>query len=161
MLRSMVIVGLIVGVGCSRDGAHAATGNAARSDDVEAIRQTYTAFVAANLAGDVEKELSTLTDDAVFMPPGVPDVVGKDALRKRWTPREASDTLEVFDFDPGEIIVAGDLAYSRGKSMARSRNRRTGQVTIEVVRHLDILRRQQDGRWLIARHIRNTAAPPA
>jgi uncharacterized protein (TIGR02246 family) len=129
--------------------------------DVVAIQQMYKGFVAANLAGDVEKELSFLTDDAVFMPPGVPDIVGKSAMRARWTPREETDSLEVFDLDPGEIMVVGDLAYSRGTSTARSRSRRTGRATLEVVRHLDILRRQPDGRWLIARHIRNASNSPA
>jgi len=117
-------------------------------------------LVAAKLARDVERELSFVTDDAVYAPPGGPDVVGKAALRTWWTSREATDSLEVFELDPGEIVVAGDLAYSRGTSTSRFRNRRTGQISNQVVRHLDILRRQPDGRWLISRHIRNSSGPP-
>jgi ketosteroid isomerase-like protein len=129
--------------------------------DVDAIRQMYPAFVAAKLDRDVQRELSFVTDDAVYSPPGIPDVAGKAALRAWWTSREAADSLEVFELDPGEIIVAGDLAYSRGTSMSRFRNRRTGQISNQIVRHLDILRRQPDGHWLISRHIRNSskAAP--
>ena len=129
--------------------------------DTDAIRQLYAAFVAAKLDRDVQRELSFVTDDAVYSPPGMPDVAGKAALRAWWTSREAADSLEVFDLDPGEVIVAGDLAYSRGTSISRFRNRRTGQISNQVVRHLDILRRQPDGHWLISRHIRNsnTAAP--
>jgi len=115
--------------------------------------------VAAKLARDVERELSFVTDDAVYAPPGMPDVAGKAALRAWWTSREAADSLEVFDLDPGEIVVAGDLAYSRGTSTSRFRNRRTAQISNQVVRHLDILRRQPDGRWLISRHIRNSNQP--
>ena len=127
--------------------------------DANAIRQMFAAFVAAKLARDVERELSFVTDDAVYMPPGMPDVAGRAALRVWWTSREAADSLEVFELDPGEIVVAGDLAYSRGTSTSRFRNRRTGQTSNQVVRHLDILRRQQDGQWLILRHIRNSSGP--
>jgi uncharacterized protein (TIGR02246 family) len=129
--------------------------------DTDAIRQMYAAFVAAKLDRDVQRELSFVTDDAVYSPPGLPDVAGKAALRAWWTSREAADSLEVFDLDPGEVIVAGDLAYSRGTSMSRFRNRGTGQISNQAVRHLDILRRQPDGHWLISRHIRNSskAAP--
>ena len=129
--------------------------------DADAIRHLFAAFVAAKLARDVEKELSFVTDDAVYTPPGIPDVAGKAALRAWWTSREAADSLEVFELDPGESDVAGDLAYARGTSTSRFRNRRTGQISNQVVRHLDVLRRQPDGHWLISRHIRNSskAAP--
>jgi ketosteroid isomerase-like protein len=125
--------------------------------DADAIRQMYPAFVKAKLDRDVERELSFVTDDAVYSPPGVPDVAGKAALRAWWTSREAADSLEMFELDPGEIVVAGDLAYSRGTSTSRFRNRHTGQTSNHVVRHLDILRRQPDGHWLISRHIRNSS----
>jgi uncharacterized protein (TIGR02246 family) len=124
---------------------------------MDAIRQLYPGFVAAKLARDVERELSFVTDDAVYTPPGGPEVAGKAALRTWWTTREAADSLELFELDPGEIVVAGNLAYSRGTSTSRFRSRRTGQISNQVVRHLDILRRQSDGRWLISRHIRNSS----
>ena len=49
---------------------HARAASAARTgaDDVRGIRETYAAFAAADLAGDVERQLGLLTDDAVFMP---------------------------------------------------------------------------------------------
>jgi ketosteroid isomerase-like protein len=126
---------------------------------MDAIRHMYAGFVAAKLARDVESELSFVTDDAVYTPPGIPDVGGKAALRVWWTSREAADSLESFELDPGEIVVAADIAYSRGTSTSRFRDRRTGQISNQVVRHLDIIRRQADGRWLISRHIRNSSAP--
>jgi ketosteroid isomerase-like protein len=160
--RRIEVMLVFVCVACSQEAPPVprmtSTSSAA---DVDAIRQMYPAFVAAKLDRDVQRELSFVTDDAVYSPPGIPDVAGKAALRAWWTSREAADSLEVFELDPGEIIVAGDLAYSRGTSMSRFRNRRTGQISNQSVRHLDILRRQPDGHWLISRHIRNssTAAP--
>ncbi len=149
---------VLVCVACSRETQQKpATTSTTSATDADAIRQVFSAFVAAKLARDVERELSFVTDDAVYTPPGMPDVAGKTALRAWWTSREAADSLEAFELDPGEIIVAGDLAYSRGTSTSRFRNRRTGQISNQVVRHLDILRRQPDGHWLISRHIRNSS----
>ena len=151
---------ILVCVACSQQTQREAPMTSRSSaPDANAIRQMFAAFVAAKLARDVERELSFVTDDAVYAPPGMPDVAGKAALRAWWTSREAADSLEEFELDPGEIVVAGDLAYSRGTSTSRFRNRGTGQSHIQVVRHLDILRRQPDGHWLISRHIRNSSKP--
>ena len=149
---------ILVCAACSRETQQKpATTSTSSAKDADAIRQIYPGFVAAKLARDVERELSFVTDDAVYAPPGMPDVAGKAALRAWWTSREAADSLEAFELDPGEIVVAGDLAYSRGTSTSRFRNRRTGQISNQVVRHLDILRRQPNGQWLISRHIRNSS----
>ena len=151
---------VVVCVACSQETQpNPATTSTSSAADADSIRQVFAAFVAAKLARNVERELSFVTDDAVYSPPGLADVAGKDALRAWWTSREAADSLEEFELDPGEIVVAGDLAYSRGASTSRFRNRRTGQISNQVVRHLDILRRQPDGRWLISRHIRNSSTP--
>jgi ketosteroid isomerase-like protein len=152
---------VFVCVACSQKARQKPPTTSTSSTDTDAIRQMYAAFVAAKLDRNVQRELSFVTDDAVYSPPGIPDVAGKAALRAWWTSREAADSLEVFDLDPGEVIVAGDLAYSRGTSISRFRSLRTGLISNQVVRHLDILRRQVDGHWLISRHIRNSskAAP--
>ncbi len=158
MSRRIYVMVVLVCVACSRETQQKpSTTSRGSATDVDAIRQIYPAFVAAKLARDVEKELSFVTDDAVYTPPGMPDVAGKAALRAWWISREATDSLEVFELDPGEIVVAGDLAYSRGTSTSRFRNRRTGQISNQAVRHLDILRRQPNGHWLISRHIRNSS----
>ena len=156
-IHAMLI--LVCGACSQETQQHPATTSTSSAADADAIREVYPGFVAAKLARDVERELSFVTDDAVYAPPGMPDVAGKAALRAWWTSREAADSLEIFDLDPGEIVVAGELAYSRGTSTSRFRNRRTGQISNQVVRHLDILRRQPDGHWLISRHIRNSGTP--
>ena len=156
--RRIHVTLMLVCVACSRETQQKPpTTSTSSATDVDAIRQMYLAFVAAKLARDVERELSFVTDDAVYTPPGIPDIAGKAALRTWWTSREAADSLEVFELNPGEIVVAGDLAYSRGTSTSRFRNRRTGQISNQAVRHLDILRRQPNGNWLISRHIRNSS----
>ncbi|MFN2638307.1 MAG: nuclear transport factor 2 family protein, partial [Gemmatimonadaceae bacterium] len=125
--RRIHVMLFLVCLGCSQQMQRESAANPMSSaTDADAIRQIYPGFVAAKLARDVERELSFVTDDAVYTPPGIPEVVGKAALRAWWTSRENADSLELFELDPGEIVVAGDLAYSRGTSASRFRNRRTG-----------------------------------
>ena len=160
MICRIQVMLVLVCVACTQQTQpEPSTTSTSSAADADAIRQVFAGFVAAKLARDVERELSFVTDDAVYTPPGLPDVAGKAALRAWWTSREAADSLEVFELAPGEIVVAGDLAYSRGTSTSRFRDRRTGQISNQLVRHLDILRRQPDGRWLISRHIRNSGGP--
>lgn len=122
-----------------------------------AIREFYEAFVKANLAGDVEQQLSFLTDDAVFMPPGVPTVSGKAALRQRWSGRLGEEVLDEFTVEIDEIVVVGNVAYTRVSGTERSHRRDGGGAYADRHRSMDILRREPDGRWLLARHIRNHA----
>lgn len=162
MSPRILVMAFLICVACSREEQHNSPSTSTRSvAEADAIRRLYPRFVSAKLARNVEQELTFVTDDAVYAAPGLPDVVGKGALRAWWASREATDSLEVFELDPGEIVVVGDLAYSRGTSTSRFRNRRTGQVSNQVVRHIDILRRQPDGHWLISRHIRNSSKATA
>jgi uncharacterized protein (TIGR02246 family) len=144
---------IVVMIACSR--SHPGPVPVSQRDDVPAIRAAYRGFVAADTSGDVERQLSYLTEDAVFMPPGVPTVHSKDALRRRWAARQRTEVLDEFRVDLDEVVVSGNWAYTRGTYVERS-HARDGRTSFEERgRHLDILRRQPDGRWLIARHIRN------
>jgi uncharacterized protein (TIGR02246 family) len=155
MRLSLLLAIVLVVASCSPRSAPPGTSSSAA--DVIAIRETYADFVRANLAGDVERQLSFLTNDAVFMPPGVPTVSGKAALRQRWAGRQGDEVLDEFTVEIDELVVVGELAYARVSGSERS-HRRDGSATYaDRHRALDILRREPDGRWRIARHIRNHA----
>ncbi len=82
MSRRIYVMVVLVCVACSRETQQERpTTSTSSATDADAIRQIYPAFVAAKLARDVERELSFVTDDAVYAPPGMPDVAGKAARR--------------------------------------------------------------------------------
>jgi len=117
------------------------------TDNERAIRSLIETWMAASKAGDLATVLSLMTDDVIFMVPGK-EPFGKEAFAK------ASENMKNVRFDGRseikEIQVFGDWAYLRNYlelSMAReeaSPVRRSGYT-------LTILRKQADGRWLLAR----------
>jgi uncharacterized protein (TIGR02246 family) len=117
------------------------------TDNERAIRNLIDTWMAASKAGDLATVLSLMTDHVIFMVPGK-EPFGKEAFAK------ASENMKNVRFDGRseikEIQVFGDWAYLRNYlefSMAReeaSPVRRSGYT-------LTILRKQADGRWLLAR----------
>jgi len=117
------------------------------SDDERAIRELIATWMAASQAGDIETVLSLMTDDVVFMVPGR-EPFGKEAFAT------ASQSLKDMRMEGSseirELKVLGDWAYLRAyiqmtvTPAGGAPVRRTGYT-------LTILRRQPDGRWLLAR----------
>jgi uncharacterized protein (TIGR02246 family) len=125
----------------------AVVGETMTTDNERAIRSLIDTWMAASKAGDLATVLSLMTDDVIFMVPGK-EPFGKEAFAK------ASENMKNVRFDGRseikEIQVFGDWAYLRNYlefNMAREGAapvRRSGYT-------LTILRKQADGRWLLAR----------
>jgi uncharacterized protein (TIGR02246 family) len=122
-------------------------GETMTTNNERAIRSLIETWMAASKAGDLTTVLSLMTDDVIFMVPGK-EPFGKEAFAK------ASESMKNVRFDGRseikEIQVFGDWAYLRNYlefNMAREEAapvRRSGYT-------LTILRKQADGRWLLAR----------
>src|SRR4051794_11728606 len=115
--------------------------------DERAIRDLVAAWMAASQAGDLKTVLGLMTDDVVFMVPGR-EPFGKEAFAA--ASQGMKDVRMQGTSDIRELVVQGDIAYLRNHI----------QITItppggEPVRRagytLTILRKQPDGRWLLAR----------
>jgi uncharacterized protein (TIGR02246 family) len=125
--------------------------------DEHAIRDLISRWHSATAAGDVEAVLSLMSEDAVFLTPGAPPMIGKAAfesglreLLKGHRIRSSADVQEVH--------VSGDMAYTRTKlqvtivaTSGGAQNDRRGYT-------LSILRKQGNGKWLLTRDA-NLLAP--
>jgi uncharacterized protein (TIGR02246 family) len=117
------------------------------TNDERAIRDLIVTWMTASQAGDVATVLSLMTDDVIFMVPGR-EPFGKEAFAA--ASQAMKDVRMEGTNEIRELNVLGDWAYLRshitltitppgGKPM-----RRAGYT-------LTILRKQPDGRWLLAR----------
>ena len=115
--------------------------------DERAIRELVTRWMVASEAGDLDTVLSLMTEDVVFMVPGRAPFgkeVFADAARKMKDVRMQGTT------DVKEIEVLGDRAWVRNHITVTMTPpggvpvRRSGYT-------LTILKKQPDGRWLLAR----------
>jgi len=127
------------------------------SDDERAIRELIAAWMAASLAGDVDTVLGLMTEDAVFMVPGR-EPFGREAFAK------ASQGLQGMRMEGTneirELEVLGDWAYLRAY-IQMTVTPSGGEPVRRAGYTLTILRKQPDGRWLLARdaNLLTTAQP--
>lgn len=97
--------------------------------------------------GDLEGALAYWAEDAVMMPPGMPPVRGKAAIREyvngsgsipnfriRWEPLEA------------HVAPSGELAYLIERNEIRYQDS-TGAPILESNKVVTIWRKEQDGSW--------------
>jgi ketosteroid isomerase-like protein len=111
---------------------------------------------AASEGGDVELILSYWTDDAVVFAPGLPAVVGKDALRQY-----VQGSLQIPGFKISwtskDVTLSpdGNLAYLFSRN-AVTLNAPDGTPATTEGRAVTIWRRELDGEWRCAVDIWNS-----
>jgi len=117
------------------------------SDDARAIRDLVATWMSASRAGDTPTVLGLMTDDVLFMVPGR-EPFGKQefaAMSQGMKGVRVEGSSEI-----RELEVLGDWAYLRSYLQVSvtppggNSVKRTGYT-------LTILRKQPDGRWLLAR----------
>lgn len=115
--------------------------------------------MTASEGRDLERILSYWTDDAIVMPPGLPAVIGKAALREYV---QASMNLPGFriSWTSTEVVLAPDLnlAYMFGANSIDLNGPDGIPMRIDG-RAVTIWRKDADGEWRCAVDIWN--APPA
>jgi len=120
------------------------------------IRSLSQAWMEAMRAKDIDRLLSMIDDNAVFLPPGSPPVRGRDQITKmlhtffsRCDPEQSIDI--------GEIQICGDWAFAWGAETMKATPVNGGPPLTMRGHGLSILRRQEDGSWKFARGINNLA----
>jgi len=120
-----------------------------RTDEDE-IRELVAAWMAATKAGDIERVLSLMADDAVFLVPGqLP--MGKATFAAAAKAQSVQDAPK-FDgtSEIQEIKVLGDWAFMWTKLSVVVTPPGGAPSTARTGHTLSILKKE-DGRWLLAR----------
>ncbi|MFQ5748653.1 MAG: YybH family protein [Planctomycetota bacterium] len=120
------------------------------ADEETAIRRLYAASVAALNTGDIPALAAFYTKDAIQMPPHRPPLVGWKAIRSSLESELRGITIEA-GLEIAEVVVAGGWARVRGRHWTRVVPQAGGRSTVTTGSWLDILERQPDGSWRIAR----------
>jgi uncharacterized protein (TIGR02246 family) len=128
--------------------------------DIAAIRDLgEREVVEALLAEDWDRFAATFTEEAVRMPPNEPLHQGRQAIRDwaeaNWGPL----TLTEFTETLLDIDGRGDVAYARGSYSVTSEVPGLSEPVSDVGKIVAILRRQDDGNWLISVAIYNSDLP--
>ena len=124
--------------------------------DERAIREVHSSWIEAVNAGDLDRLLSLMADDVVFLNPGQAPVgregfaAGLSAAHRQARVRCLSE-LE-------EVVVAGDIAHTRSRDSLSVVPHDGGEATQLAGYRITIYRKQPDGRWLLSRDAHTLSA---
>jgi uncharacterized protein (TIGR02246 family) len=122
------------------------------------VKNLREAYIAAQNAGDAAALTALFTDDAVLMPANAPAASGNEAIQAHFQTLLDQVTSELV-VSQEEVEVAGDWAFSRGTHTVKLTPKAGGETMEDTGKYLNILKRQPDGSWKIARHIWNSDKP--
>jgi uncharacterized protein (TIGR02246 family) len=114
---------------------------------VREIQSVHEAWIAAELAGNIEGVLALCTDDVRWLVPGDGEAVGLAAGRKLLS--RASGRPEGIRTTDVRIEVSGDLACKTSRFETHYRLPESGRLAVAHGLHLWILRRV-DRSWRVA-----------
>jgi ketosteroid isomerase-like protein len=147
------VVTLSAGLGVAAGQMPAVNASTARIDQ---LRQ---AFNSAYSAGNAAAIGYLLAEDAVWMPPGEPAVVGRSAIQARYA-AQFSTTHSAFTLQRSEILVLANMAWLRGPYLRLDTPVTGGPSTTMTGKYVMIFRRER-GDWKIINDCWNSdEAPP-
>ena len=100
------------------------------------------------------------TEDAIRLPSDGRRIEGRDAIRL-FAAADYADTDWDMQLRVDDSDYSGDLAFVRGTYALTLTSKEDSSVVYqEVGKWMDMMRRGEDGSWLIAREISNRDHPP-
>lgn len=117
------------------------------TEDERAIRNLIATWMTATQAGDQEKVLTLMADDAIFMVPGQPPF-GKAEFAAN--SRQLKDVRMEGKSNVEEVVVSGDWAWCR-THLTVTATPKDGPAARRSGYTLTIFRKKPDGAWVLAR----------
>ncbi|MBS0632827.1 MAG: SgcJ/EcaC family oxidoreductase [Verrucomicrobia bacterium] len=119
------------------------------NNDEQAIRTAHAVWIAAVNRGDLKLLFTMITDDVVLLNPG------QERLDRAGFAAKFAGACEQLQFrcvsEIEEVVVSGGMAYTRCWDTLTA-TPRVGGATMQLAgNRLTVYRKQDDGRWLLAR----------
>jgi ketosteroid isomerase-like protein len=133
-----------------------------RADDQQErkrIESVIDAEVEATADGEIDRLLTLLSEDALFLPPDLPSIGGEEL--HAWLGEFLAEwRIEWLGYRHDETEICGGLAFHRFSYSWRLEPKSGGQLQVSHGKGLHILRRNDDGEWKIARETWNARPTP-
>lgn len=130
-----------------------------RAADDAALRKLDEEWSKAAGARDVEKTISYYTDDAVVMPPNIPTLTTKEAVRDLWKSMLSSPSFSGgWKATKVEVARSGDLAYVSGTYEFNEKDD-NGKPLTDKGKFLEVWKKQPDGNWKCVADMFNSDLP--
>ena len=130
------------------------------AENEAALNELAAKYLQAVNRGDADGLAVLYTEDAIRMQSNSKPKVGRDAIRL-FAAADYANTNWDMQLRVDESEYSGDLAFVRGTyALSLTSKEDPSEVYQEVGKWMDVMRRQEDGSWLIAREITNRDHPP-
>lgn len=131
-----------------------------RAAEEQTIRNIDAAWSKNLQSKNLDAVMENYADDAAFLVPNQPIIVGKQAIREWFEARIATPGYTA-TFAPTKIAVssAGDMAYELGTFVA-SAQAADGRTVKSIGKHL-VTWEKRDGRWRVTAEAISTDSPPS
>ncbi len=114
------------------------------------IREVIATWMRATAEGDLERLLSLMAEDVVFLLPGQPPMRGRDAFAA--ASRSALGQFRIEgNPDIQEIRIAGDYAFCWNHLSLTMTPLQGGSPRQRAGHILSVFRKEPDGRWVLLR----------
>lgn len=124
--------------------------------DQQKIHDLHTVWIDAVNRADLPRVLSLMSDDAIFFNPGRAPF-GRDEFSSTFSAAHQEFRVHCTS-DLEEVVVVGEIAYTRSRDVVSVTNRSGGETTHLAGHRMTIYRKQPEGRWLLARDV-HTLSP--
>lgn len=146
-----VLLASVLLAGCS------AVKPASFSSTEPAVTRASDQVWAAHERGDALGLASMVTEDAILMVPGYPDVRGRTGIQEAAQQMFASTRITNFKVERREIRVVDDSAYELAW-YSETLQGQDGSSTPVQGRYLIVWKRGRDGNWRVHRNLFNLAS---
>ncbi len=153
---------LILGAGCAASPEDEAPAPEVdpRAENEAALNELLAKYLQAVNRGDADGLAVLYTEDAVRINANSRPIEGRDDIRLFAAADYADNDWDI-QLHVDESDYSGDLAFVRGTYAITLTSKDDAAVVYqEVGKWMDLMRREEDGSWLIAREISNRDHPP-
>ena len=117
--------------------------------DEREVREVHSTWIDAVNAGDLDRLLTLMADDVVFLNPGQ-SPLGRDGFSANFSAAHQRVRIRCIS-DLEEVVVVGEVAYTRSRDSLSVTPIASGEATQLAGHRITVYRKQPDGRWLLTR----------
>src|SRR3989440_7768728 len=117
--------------------------------DERAIREVHSTWIDAVNAGDLDRLLSLMADDVVFLNPSQAPF-GRDGFSTGFSAAHQKAQIRCVS-ELEEVVVVGEVAYTRSRDSLSVIPRAGGKAKQLAGHRITVYRKRPDGRWALAR----------
>ena len=129
--------------------------------DVKAIQQSEAQWNQDFVAKDAARLAAHYADDAVLMVPGMPAILGKEAIQSALQPMITDPAFSLrFQATRVDVARSGDVAFTRGTYTLTMTDPQTRQKMDDHGSYVTGYRKQADGSWKAEADIASSEVPP-